>query len=320
MAHNDIVSSIKKLAAEKNTIILSHYYQEPEIQDLAHFVGDSLELSRAASTTDAEIILFCGVYFMAEVAKVLNPTKTVLIPDPSASCSLADSCSANGFSAFRKKYPNYTSVTYINSSLEVKAMSDIICTSSNAEFIIRNVSGGKPVLFAPDKYLGGYLQKKTGIEMIMWQGTCIVHESFSEKELLSILSNHPYALVIAHPECPEALLNHADFVGSTSQLINYAAENNGRAFIVLTEEGILHKMKSVSPNSQFHVLKEANNSSGCSMCSKCPYMRLNTLEKIHDCLLNNKHVVEVDPTLMRLAKIPIDKMMELSNIMKKQQC
>jgi len=243
LAHLDLEHEILRLKREMNAVILAHFYQESEIQDLADFVGDSLQLSQQAAKTSADAIVFCGVLFMAETAKILNPSKLVLLPDLNAGCSLADGCPANLFRAFRERYPDHVAITYINCSAEVKALSDIICTSSNAEKIIRQIPPEKPILFAPDQHLGRYLMKKTGRELRLWPGSCIVHEMFSERSLVQLKERHPKAKVLAHPECPEAVLRHADYVGSTTGILKYAEQSPETEFIVATEKGILHQME-----------------------------------------------------------------------------
>ena len=294
-----------------NAVILAHYYQEDEIQDLADYVGDSLDLARRAAETKADVIVFCGVKFMAEGAKILNPKKLVLIPDMLAGCSLEESCPPDAFRAFKAKYPDHLVITYINCSAEIKALSDIIVTSSNAEAIIRQIPAEQKIIFAPDKYLGAYLIKKTGRDMVLWDGTCIVHERFSEQELVKLKVRHPLARVIAHPECPEALLGHATHIGSTSSLIRYAGENPGNEFIVLTEPGILHEMKKRSPGSRFYDVPGISGGA-CVSCNTCPYMKLNTLEKIYACMKDKSPAIELSADLIMRAKKPLDRMMEMS--------
>ncbi len=305
----NLESEILKLKKEHNAIILAHYYQDSEIQDLADFVGDSLDLSKKAVGTDADIIVFCGVKFMAEAALILNPTKKVLLPDLNAGCSLEDSCPPKQFEEFRKKHPNHVSVTYINCSAEVKALSDIIITSSNAEKIINSIPLDKEILFAPDKHLGNYLIKKTGRQMTLWNGSCVVHENFSERELIRLKTSHPKAQIIAHPECPSSLLEYANHVGSTSSLLNHVKDNNYMEFIVLTEPGIIHQMHKISPKSIFHDVPSLNKA-GCSSCSQCPYMRLNTLDKIYLCMVNQAPAITLDPQIMIRAKVALDRMLQ----------
>ncbi|MCH2037466.1 MAG: quinolinate synthase NadA [Rickettsiales bacterium] len=323
--HLDLEYEIQKLKKEMNAVILAHYYQEPEIQDIADFIGDSLDLSRKAASTDADVIVFCGVKFMAEVAHILNPTKKVIIPDLDAGCSLEESCQASKFEAFRKQHPDHISLTYINCSADVKALSDIIVTSSNAEYIINNIPKSTPIIFAPDKHLGAYLSKKTNRDMVLWDGTCIVHEQFSEKELVKLKTRHPEAHIIAHPECPESLLRYADHVGSTSSLLNYTAQNAGNSFIVLTEEGIIHQMRQISKDSVFYpVAGVASGEGGCAFCNTCPYMKLNTIEKLYSCMLNQSPMITLDEDVRNKAKGSLDQMLKLSppaskNLQKEQK-
>ena len=307
---------INRLRREMNAVILAHYYQDDEIQDLADFVGDSLDLARKAATTNADVIVFCGVRFMAEGAKILNPDKLVLIPDLKAGCSLEDSCPPKEFGAFKEKHPDHMVITYINCSAEIKALSDIIVTSSNAEMIINQLPKDQKIIFAPDKYLGGYLNQKTGRNMLLWDGTCMVHERFSEQELIKLKTAHPEAHIIAHPECPETLLRYAEHVGSTSSLLRYTQERPGQSFIVLTEMGIFHQMKKLSPNSAFYdVPSVAGESAGaCVSCNECPYMKLNTLEKIYNCMKNRAPALELSQDLIIRAKKPLEKMLEMSKV------
>jgi len=305
----DLEAGIARLRRERNAVILAHYYQDAEIQDLADFVGDSLDLSRRAAATDADVILFCGVRFMAEVAKILNPTRTVLLPDAEAGCSLETSCPPDAFREFREAHPNHVALTYINCSAEVKALSDIIVTSSNAETIIRQLPQDQPILFAPDRHLGAYLNRKTGRDMLLWPGTCIVHEQFSERELVRLKAHHPDARIAAHPECPEAILNHADHVGSTSSLIRFVEDEPAKTFIVATEPGILHEMKKRAPHKEF--LPAPGMDEGCS-CAICPFMALNTMEKLYLALANLAPAVEIPEALRQAALQPIERMLEMS--------
>lgn len=311
----DIESEILRLKKEMNAVILAHYYQEDEIQDIADFIGDSLELSRKASTTNADYIVFCGVTFMAEVAKILSPQKTVLVPDLEAGCSLEFSCPPKEFKAFREKHPDHIAVTYINCSAEIKALSDIIVTSSSAEKIIRQIPQDQKIIFAPDKHLGKYMIKKTGRDMLLWEGTCIVHEQFSEKELVQLMNRHPNAHVIAHPECPEQILGHASYVGSTSALLNFTRDhtykNPTAEFIVLTEPGIIHQMKKHSPSAKFYDVS-ALNEAGCAFCNACPYMKLNNLEKLYLCLANKEPEITLSDELRVQAKKSLDKMLQMA--------
>ncbi|MDX1974959.1 MAG: quinolinate synthase NadA [Rickettsiales bacterium] len=307
----DYEAEIHRLRTEMNAVILAHYYQDDDIQDIADFVGDSLELARKAAQTKADVIVFCGVRFMAEGAKILNANKLVLIPDMDAGCSLEDSCPPSSFAAFRAKHPDHLVVTYINCSAEIKAMSDIIVTSSNAEAIINQLSKDQKIIFAPDKYLGSYLNKKTGRDMLLWDGSCIVHERFSEQELIKLKVRYPDALVIAHPECPEHLLRHAVHIGSTSSLINFSADHPQKSFIVLTEPGIVHEMKKRSPGSVFYDVPGVADGA-CFSCNNCPYMKLNNLEKIYRCMVARAPSITLSDDLMIRAKRPLDRMLEMS--------
>ncbi len=307
----DIEKEIIRLKNEMNAVILAHYYQEPELQDLADFIGDSLELSRRAAETNADTIIFCGVRFMADVAKILNPTKKVLLPDMNAGCSLEESCQPEDFKKFCAAHPDHIVLTYINSSADVKALSDIIVTSSNAEHIIRQIPAEQPIIFAPDKYLGGYLVRKTGRQMLLWEGSCIVHERFSEKELINLITRHPDAKIIAHPECPESLLNYADFIGSTSALMQFTKNSQGSEFIVLTEPGIIHQMRKSSPGSIFYDVPGISDGA-CASCNTCPYMKLNTVEKLYMCMVNNSPEINITEDLRNRAKLPLDKMLAMS--------
>ena len=304
----DLFEEIERLKQEKNAILLAHYYQEPDIQDIADYIGDSLGLARKAAETEADIIVFAGVHFMAETAKILNPTKKVLLPDLNAGCSLADSCPADEFAAFRAAHPDHIVISYINCTAAVKGLSDIICTSSNAEHLIRQIPVDQPIIFAPDRNLGRYLAKQTGRDMLIWDGVCIVHETFSEKKLVRLKTRYPEALVLAHPECEEAVLRHADFIGSTSNIRRVARESERTQFIVATEEGILHQMRKDCPGKTFI---PAPPESGCQ-CSQCPHMRLNTLEKLYLCLVHEQPEIEMEESLRQRALRPIERMMEMS--------
>lgn len=299
---------IKNLKTAKNAVLLAHFYQEPAIQEIADVVGDSLELARAAQKTNAGRIVFAGVHFMAEGAHILNPSKKVLIPDMRAGCSLADSCPPEAFQKFRNENPDHFVVSYINCSAAIKAQSDVICTSSNAEKIISKIPRDRKILFAPDRNLGAYLIKKLDRNMTLWQGTCIVHETFSERKLIELQALHPEALLIAHPECDPWLIERADFVGSTSQLLKFTQENPATSFIVATESGILHPMKLKSPQKEFIPAPPTHS---CA-CNDCPFMKLNTLEKIAYCLENDSPSVSLDPSLRQRAEKPLLKMMEWS--------
>jgi quinolinate synthase len=308
-----LIAEIQRLKAERNAVILAHYYQYSEIQELADFVGDSLELSRKAQQTTADVIVFCGVHFMAETAKILNPTKKVLLPDLQAGCSLADSAPAEEYrrvrEQLRERYPNHVGITYINCSAEVKALSDIICTSSNAERIIRSVPESVPILFAPDRNLGAFLQRKTGRSMLLWNGTCIVHQSFSLRRIEEQLAEYPDAELIAHPECEDVILERASFIGSTSALLRYTIESPRTTFIVATEPGIIHQMEKASPHKRF--IPALPEQEGCR-CSECPYMKLNTLEKLYHALLYGEPEIHLDPDLIERARRPLERMLELS--------
>jgi quinolinate synthase len=304
----DLPGAIETLRRERNAVILAHYYQNDEIQDIADFIGDSLELSRKAASTEADVIVFCGVHFMAETAKILNPTKTVLLPDLDAGCSLADACPADRFAAFRAAHPDHIVVSYINCSAAVKAQSDLICTSSNAVDLVRQLPADRPILFAPDENLGRWVQRQSGRELTLWPGSCQVHETFSEQALLQLMQDHPEAEVIAHPECQQHLLDLADFIGSTSKLLQRAETSPASSFIVLTEPGILHQMKRRVPLKTFF---EVPGIDGCS-CNACPYMRLNTLEKLWHCLETMEPQIVLDEALRQRALQPIEKMLAMS--------
>lgn len=305
----DLKEEILKLKKQMNAVLLAHYYQESEIQDIADFVGDSLELARKAKSTDADVIVFAGVHFMAETAKILNPNKLVLIPDLEASCSLAEGCPADEFRKFREAHPEHIAITYINCTAEVKALSDIICTSSNAEKIINQIPQDKPILFSPDRNLGKYLIKKTGREMLLWDGSCIVHETFSERKILELKIRYPEARLIAHPECEEPVLMHADFIGSTSKLLKFVQEDSAKSYIVATETGIIHQMKKVCPEKTFIPAPPQDES--CS-CNECPYMKLNTMEKVYLCMKNKFPEIILDEELRLKALKPIERMLEMS--------
>jgi quinolinate synthase len=305
----ELEDEIRRLKRERNAVILAHYYQESEIQDLADFVGDSLQLSQAAAKTEADVICFCGVHFMAETAKILNPDKLVVVPDLAAGCSLADGCPAPAFERWLQQYPGHTVVSYINCSAEVKALSDVICTSSNAVKIVKAL-GDQKVVFAPDKHLGAFVAKQTGRDdLVLWQGTCIVHETFSERRLLELMAKHPDALVIAHPECHAGILRHAHHVASTSGLIAYAKASPAKRFIVATEAGILHKMQLEAPDKE--LLAAPPEDESCS-CNVCPHMRRNTLAKLYLCLRDLQPQVDVPEAVRVRALQPIQRMLEMS--------
>ncbi len=304
----DLFAEIERLKKEKNAILLAHYYQEPDIQDVADYIGDSLGLAQKAAQTDADIIVFAGVHFMAETAKIVNPTKKVLLPDLKAGCSLADSAPVEQFRAFKAKHPDHLVVSYINCTADIKAESDIICTSSNAKAIIDSLPADQPIIFAPDKNLGAWLNKVTGRNMLLWNGACMVHEIFSLEKITKLKIRHPEAKFIAHPECEEAVLAKADFIGSTTQLLKYTQINEATSFIVATETGILHQMQQESPNKTFIPAPPNNN---CA-CNDCPHMKLNTLEKIYLCMEYALPEITMDEALRVAAKKPIDRMLEIS--------
>jgi quinolinate synthase len=305
----DLEQGIADLKRERNAVILAHYYQESDIQDVADFLGDSLQLAQEAKKTKADVILFAGVHFMAETAKILNPDRIVVVPDLDAGCSLADGCPGDRFRAWRAKYPDAVSITYINCSAEVKAASDYICTSSNAEKIVRAIPADKEILFAPDKNLGRWLMEKTGRKMRLWQGSCIVHETFSERKIVSLIERHPEAKFIAHPECEEAVLRHAKFIGSTTALLKFTQTDDARAYIVGTEDGIIHQMRKASPDKMF--ISGPPQTDSCA-CNECPFMKKNTLEKVYLALRDLAPRIEMSTELREGARIPIDRMLALS--------
>jgi quinolinate synthase len=304
----DLFAEIERLKKEKNAVLLAHYYQEADIQDAADFIGDSLGLAQEAARTKADIIVFAGVHFMAETAKILNPDKKVLLPDLNAGCSLADSAPTELFRVFREQHPDHMVISYINCTAEIKALSDIICTSSNAEKIIESLPAEQKIVFAPDKNLGAYLKKKTGRDMLLWNGACIVHEIFSVQKITSLRIRHPEAKFIAHPECEEAVLRMADFIGSTTALLKYTQSNAAKEFIVGTESGILHQMKLSSPDKVFIPAPPETN---CA-CNDCPYMKLNTLEKLYLCMEYETPEILMSEELIQKGRIPIDRMLEIS--------
>jgi quinolinate synthase len=304
----DLFSEIEKLKKEKNAVILAHYYQEGDIQDIADYIGDSLGLAQQAAKTKADIIVFAGVHFMAETAKILNPYKKVLLPDLQAGCSLADSCPPGPFAEFKLKNPDHIVISYINCTAEIKALSDIICTSSNAEQIVRSLPETQKIIFAPDKNLGRYINKQTGRNMLLWDGSCMVHEIFSLEKITLLKMQHPDAKFIAHPECEEPVLQLADFIGSTTALLNYTKKDSAKTFIVATETGILHQMQKSSPDKTFIPAPPENN---CA-CNDCPHMKLNTLEKLYICLRDEKPEINMSPELIEQSAKPIRKMLEIS--------
>ena len=304
----DLFEAIKALKKELNAVILAHYYQEPDIQDIADYIGDSLGLSKAAANTDADVIVFAGVHFMAETAKILNPNKLVLLPDVDAGCSLADSCPPEAFAHFKAAHPNHLVISYINCTAEIKAMSDIICTSSNAVQIVDQISPEQPIIFAPDRNLGKYVSEQTGRDLLLWQGSCIVHETFSEKKIVQLQIQYPEAEVIAHPECEPAVLRHASYIGSTTALLKYCKQSSTSIFIVATEPGIIHQMQKEAPNKRFIPAPPINN---CA-CNECPYMRLNTLEKVYWAMKNRAPEITISESIILSALQPIQRMLEMS--------
>lgn len=304
----DLLTAIEALKRDLNAVILAHYYQDPDIQDVADYIGDSLGLSQRAASTDAEVIVFAGVHFMAETAKILNPDKLVLLPDLNAGCSLADSCPPTEFARFKAAHPDHLVVSYINCTAEIKAMSDIICTSSNAVKIIQQLPLDQPIIFAPDRNLGRYVANQTGRNLLLWQGSCMVHEIFSEKKLVQLKMEYPTAQIIAHPECEEAILYHADFVGSTTALLNYARQHEIEQFIVVTEPGIIHQMQKQMPDKLFI---PAPPNTSCA-CNECPHMRLNTLEKLYTAMLNKQPEITMPESIRIAALSPIQRMLEMS--------
>ncbi len=307
---NDLIAEIARLKRERNAVILAHYYQKPQIQDIADFVGDSLELSRKAAETDADVIAFCGVKFMADTAKILSPGKIVVLPDIDAGCSLEDSCPPEKFRAFREAHPDHIALTYINCSTEVKALSDVIVTSSSAETILSQIPESQKIIFGPDRHLGGYLSRKFRRDMLLWPGVCIVHEAFSETELLKLKAQHPGAPVAAHPECPPAIIDHADYVGSTSGILQFAKTFEGDTLIVATEPHIMHQMELAIPEKRFIGAPGADGNCNCNIC---PYMALNTLEKLYTALRDLEPRIEIEEGLRLEAKRSLDRMLEMAS-------
>lgn len=304
----DLVTAVENLKEELNAVVLAHYYQEGDIQDVADYIGDSLGLSQKAANTDAEVIVFAGVHFMAETAKILNPDKLVLIPDLDAGCSLAEGCPPQEFSQFKAEHLDHLVVSYINCTAEIKAMSDIICTSSNAVKIINQIPEDQPIIFAPDRNLGRYVMQQTGRDLVLWEGSCIVHETFSEKEIVQLQTTHPEAEIIAHPECEEPVLRHAHYIGSTTRLLKYCQDSPRQEFIVATEPGIIHQMQKAAPGKTFIPAPAMNN---CA-CNECPYMRLNTLEKLYLAMKQRQPEVNVPENIRKAALKPIQRMLEMS--------
>lgn len=305
----DLEAEIVRLKKERNAVILAHYYQESEIQDLADFLGDSLALAQAAEKADHDVIAFCGVHFMAETAKILNPDRTVVVPDMNAGCSLADSCPPEALAAWKEAHPDHAVIAYINCSAAVKALCDCICTSSNAERVVASFPEDQPILFVPDRNLGAWLNKKTGREMKLWQGTCIVHETFSERKILDLKAQHPDAEFIAHPECEPTVLRYADYIGSTTNLLNYVAKSSTDTLIVGTETGILHQMQKKAPNKTL-IAAPYEGEENCR-CNECPHMKLNTLEKLYLCLRDLTPELEMDEDLRIRARAPLERMLAL---------
>ncbi|MEM9568480.1 MAG: quinolinate synthase NadA [Cyanobacteria bacterium P01_E01_bin.34] len=306
---SELNAAIAEIKQELNAVILAHYYQEPEIQDIADYIGDSLGLSRQAANTDAEVIVFAGVHFMAETAKILNPDKLVLLPDLEAGCSLADSCPPTEFAAFKAAHPDHIVISYINCTAEIKALSDIICTSSNAVNIVRQIPAEQPIIFAPDRNLGRYVAEQTGRNLVLWDGSCIVHETFSEKKILQLKMEHSQAETLAHPECEIPVLQLADFIGSTTALLNYCKTSDAPEFIVATEPGIIHQMEKTVPSKHFIPAPPQNET--CA-CNECPFMRLNTLEKLYLCMKNRAPAVDVPESIRLQALAPIQRMLDMS--------
>jgi len=302
------VEKLEALKKEKNAVILAHFYQVPEIQDIADYVGDSLGLSQQALNTKAEIILFAGVHFMAETAKILNPAKKVLLPDLNAGCSLADSCPPEEFRKFREHYPDHVVISYINCSAQIKTMSDVICTSGNALKIVESFPKEQPIIFAPDKNLGGYINAQTGRNMVLWNGSCEVHDIIKAEAVIRLKTENPGAMLIAHPECKAVILELADFIGSTTALLNYTGKSNAKKFIVATETGILHQMRKNSPEKEFVIVPTDEH---CS-CNDCPYMKMNTLEKVYNCLLHEQPEIKLSKSVIEKANKPILRMLKLS--------
>lgn len=304
---NDIVRRIAELKRKKNAIILAHYYQDSQIQDIADYIGDSLGLAQEAAKVNADIIVFSAVVFMGETAKIVNPKSKVLMPDMRAGCSLADNCPADKFAEFIARHPGHTVVTYVNCSVETKALSDILCTSSNAVRVIESIPKDQPIIFAPDRHLGAYLNKVTGRNMVLWPGSCVVHEMFDAKQVVQQKARHPQAEVIAHPECPAAVLDLADYIGSTTALLKYTAKSKSNEFIVLTEGGIIHQMEKQAPEKKFYPVA---TQAGCN-CAECPYMRLTSLEKIYNCLADEKPEILIPEELRLRALKPLERMLAL---------
>lgn len=304
----DLFTAIADLKKELNAVILAHYYQDPDLQDIADYIGDSLGLSQAAANCQADVIVFLGVHFMAETAKILNPNKLVLLPDLDAGCSLADSCPPDRFAAFKAEHPDHLVISYINCSAEIKALSDIICTSSNAVAIVNQIPKDQPIIFAPDRNLGRYVSEQTGRDLLLWDGACMVHEIFSERKLVELKLSHPEADIIAHPECESNVLRHADFIGSTTGLLKYVQNSDREEFIVVTESGVIHQMQKAAPSKKFIPAPPTSN---CA-CNECPYMRLNTLEKVYLTMKNRSPEIILDETIRQAALRPMQRMLAMS--------
>ena len=304
----DLFEEIEKLKKEKNAVVLAHYYQEPDIQDIADYIGDSLGLSQQAAKTDADIIVFAGVHFMAETAKILSPTKKVLLPDVKAGCSLADSCPPHLFKKFKEQYPDHLVITYVNCTAELKALSDIVCTSSNAVQIVESLPADQKIIFGPDKNLGAYVAKKTGRDLVLWNGACMVHEIFSREKITRLKERHPNAKILAHPECEDVILETADYIGSTTGILKYATKSDAKEFIVATEPGIIHQMQKDNPDKVFIPAPPNNN---CA-CNDCPHMKRNTLEKLYLCLKNERPEITVPADIIEKAVKPIERMLDIS--------
>lgn len=305
---DELAAKILKMKKEKNAVLLAHYYQIPQIQDIADFVGDSLELSKKAESTDADMIVFSGVHFMAETAKILNPEKVVVLPDLNAGCTLADSCPPEDFSVFRKKYPDHIVISYINCSAAIKTMSDVICTSGNAVKIVESFPKDQKIIFAPDRNLGGYINRVTGRNMVLWDGTCVVHDILTTETIMRMKKENPDAKVIAHPECQAPVLEIADFVGSTSGMLKFTKKDNAKKYIVATESGLLHQMKKDSPEKEFIVVSKDES---CA-CNDCPYMKMNTLQKLYLCMKNENPQIHLSDDVIEKARRPIERMLEIS--------
>ena len=308
----DYVAEIARLKKEKNAVVLVHYYQVAEIQDIADYIGDSLGLSQQAAKTDAEIIVFAGVRFMAETAKILSPSKKVLLPDMNAGCSLEESAPYEEFKAFKAQHPDHVVISYVNCSAELKTLTDVVCTSSNAVKIVESFSKEQKIIFAPDKNLGGYINRVTGREMVLWDGACMVHETFSGRMIQNMKAKYPAAEVVAHPESEESVLKHADYIGSTTGLLKHVINSKGKEFIVATESGILHQMRKSAPDKKFHIAPTSKNGHACKACSDCPHMKLNTMEKLYLCLRDETPEIILPAQMLADARKPIERMLELS--------